>query len=383
MTDKAWWRISYLASATLVVVLVLLWRSMNAYHIEPLQLTDESQVDALVFERLRQITADSGDTFSETHRIRTGIFVQSLKFFNSNDVNLSGYLWQKYELGTQDQLIPESGEVGFILPEQVDSSMEPEEIYRYEQDGKLLIGWYFESTLRQPFSYETYPFDHKTVWVRMWHKDFSRNVVLVPDFASYPPDLGGNTIFGIEDSIVLGEWVRENTYFDYQFTSYDTNFGMTDYVGQHGFPELRYNFVIKRKFGNAFIVYLLPMLLVAALLYAALLTVGKDKDFSERHGFNTSDFIAATSALFFVVLLGHIELRREFSGSGIVYIEYFYILMYVVLILATANTYLFFRADRSEFGLIHYRDNLIPKAIYWPFVLTAMIAITLFVIARS
>ncbi|MCG8412659.1 MAG: hypothetical protein MI746_00435, partial [Pseudomonadales bacterium] len=255
------------------------------------------------------------------------------------------------------------------------NSIPPQEIYRRREGNSEVIGWYFESTLRQPFEYDDYPFDHKTVWVRMWPRDFADNILLIPDYGSYDAT-GTNDIFGIEESIVLETWERENTFFDYKIASYDTNFGIPEYIGQHGTPELHYNFVIKRKFGNAFIIYLLPLFLVASLLFSALLTVSDDEDLSLRHGFDTSVFIGGSSALFFVVLLAHIQLREQFPGTNIVYIEYFYILMYAMLVLATANTYLFRHRAAMWLKFIHYDDNIMVKLAYWPFVLLSLILIT-------
>ena len=146
---------------------------------------------------------------------------------------------------------------------------------------------------------------------------------------------------------------------------------------RQGFPELHYNFVVKRNFENAFIVYLLPLFLVAMLLYAALLTISGSEDLSKRLGFNTSGFIGGCSALFFVVLLAHIQLREQFVGSAIVYIEYFYILMYGLLVAATANTYLFSIRPKRWCGFILYRDNILVKVGYWPVVLGSLILITL------
>ena len=264
-----------------------------------------------------------------------------------------------------------------MLPEQVNSgnTIVPQEVYRVHANGDEVIGWYFEATIRQPFKYKLYPFDHKTVWVRMWHHLFSENIVLVPDFDAYK-STELEDIFGIEKNIVLGTWIREHTYFDYKHSSYDTNFGISNYIGQTDFPELHYNFVVKRKFENAFIVYLLPVLLVAALLFGALLTVSNKPDLISKHGFNTSGFIGACSALFFVVMLAHIQLREQFSGSGIVYMEYFYILMYIYLVIAVVNTYLFSMGIARWLTIIHYRDNLIPKVVYWPVTLTTIIVIT-------
>ena len=374
-----WW-ISAALSTIFLIVLINLWAQMNHYAIEPTQLVSEQATNdylATHWENRRASTAASAEPMI---KIKTGIFIQSLQFFNSTEVNITGYIWQRYQKGLHDSIKPERGEVGFILPEQVNSGVDitPHEVYRMHTGDEEVIGWYFEATLRQPFDYSHYPFDHKTVWVRLWAKDFSKNIVLVPDFTAYK-STGLTDIFGIEDEIVLGTWERKNTYFNYRLSSYDTNFGIADYIGQSGFPELHYNFVVERKFGNAFIIYLLPLFLVASLLYAALLTVSAKEELSSRLGSNTAVFISACSALFFVVLMAHIQLREQFGGSGIVYIEYFYILMYALLVAATANTYLFSIRPKRCCGFILYDDNIFAKVGYWPVVFGCIIIITLMV----
>ena len=415
MKHVTWWWLSAVLSFLLIGVLVISWVEMNQY--DPMALKDpnvshgpEGHFEALdshnpvqchdpgrglhlpssspqldnaratteFLESKWEFREQDGDGIEPTIYVKTGIFIQSLKFFNSTEVNMSGFIWQRYQDGLNDHVKPGKDEVGFILPEQVDSGgdIARREVYRKRSGNEEIIGWYFETILRQPFDYADYPFDHKTAWVRMWHRQFFRNIVLVPDFDAYDAT-GLEDIFGIEEGIVLGTWVRKNTYFDYELTSYDTDFGIPDYVGKKGFPELRYNFVVKRKFENAFIVYLLPLFLVAALLFAALLTVSNKEDLSGRLGFNTSGFIGACSALFFVVMLAHIQLREQFAGSSIVYIEYFYILMYGLLVVATANTFLFSLRPKRWCGLILYEDNIIFKVAYWPVVLACLIMITL------
>ncbi len=378
MKNTTWWWLSAAVSAILITVLINLWIQMNAYHVEPTQLINEKATT----EFLKNNWENRPENLSEpTIKIKTGIFIQSLQFSNSTEVNLTGYIWQRYTDEQRQAINLEPSDVGFILPEQVNSGsdIEPREVYRIRNGDEEVIGWYFEATLRQPFNYDLYPFDHKTVWVRMWPKDFSRNIVLVPDFEAYK-STGLSDIFGIESDIVLGTWERKNTYFDYKLSSYNTDFGIANFIGQDGFPELNYNFVLKRKFENAFIIHMLPLFLVATLLFAALLTVTEDEKLSGKLGFNTSGFIGASSALFFVVLLAHIQLRRQFAGTGIVYIEYFYIVMYALLVIATANSYLF--SVRAKFcrSVILYSDNIIIKAAYWPVVFASLVLITLWVL---
>lgn len=371
MADRTWWVVSGLVSVILVVLLFAQWVQKNHYVLEPTQLTDDEAVE----DFFRSIWPDRSDP--APIRIKTGVFIQSLKFFNSADVHLTGYIWQRYKDGVHDAFKPGPSEAGFVLPEQVGKGgdIAPREAYRYRQGDEEVIGWYFEATVRQPFGYAEYPFDHKTVWVRVQPKAFGRDVVLVPDFAAYEAT-GENDVFGIEKAIVLDEWRRENTFFDYELSNYDTNFGIDGYVGQKGFPELHYNIVIKRKFENAFIVNMIPLFVVAALSFGALLTVTARSDLAERHGFSTSEVIGTCSVLFFVVLLSHVQLREQFAGSGIVYLEYFYFLMYFVLLGVAVNTYLFATKSARGLGFIHVRDNLFPKVAFWPAVLSCMAVIT-------
>jgi hypothetical protein len=374
MKRSQWWLLSTIVTFIFTLILVQLWIRMNEYTIEPPQLIDDQAVEHFLKENWEK----HHDNTEEMVKVKTGIFIQSLDFFNSTEVSLTGYIWQHYTDGIHDAIKPAPGEVGFILPEQVNSGSDitPREVYRYRTGDDEVIGWYFEATLCQPFKYDTYPFDHKTVWVRIWPKKFFGNIVLVPDFQAYNKT-GLKDIFGIKKDIVLGTWERRNTFFDYKLSEYDTNFGISRYIGQNGFPELHYNFVVKRKFDNAFIVHLLPLLLVAALLFASMLTVSVKDRLTEKMGFSTSGFIGACSALFFVVLLAHIQLREQFASTTIVYIEYFYFLIYALLVLATINTFLFsIHADRWS-NIIVYEDNLFAKVLYWPFLLGCMILITL------
>lgn len=377
MKHTTWWWSSTALSAVLIMVLVYLWVQMNDYEVVPPQLVNEQAANDYLNANWENRMGGPVSDAEPMIKIKTGIFIQSLQFFNSTEVNITGYIWQRYKDGVHDDIKPTTSEVGFILPEQVNSGsdIEPREVYRVRNGDEEVIGWYFEATLRQPFDYSTYPFDHKTAWVRMWPKEFSRNIVLVPDFKAYK-STGESDIFGIERDIVLGTWERQNTYFDYKLSHYDTDFGIADYIGQEGFPELYYNFVVKRKFQNAFIEYLLPLFLVAALLFAALLTVSAREDLSNTLGFNVSGFIGASSALFFVVMLAHIQLRQQFAGTSIVYLEYFYILMYAMLVTATANTYLFSIRSTRFHNMILYNDNIIPKVAYWPLTLGCLIIIT-------
>lgn len=374
MKKTNWWWLSAAVSTVFVIALITLWIEMNKHEVASTQLVDEHAVNEYLKNNLENLQT------RPILRVKTGIFVQSLELSNASEAYLTGYIWQRYQDGIHDNIKPGPSDVGFILPEQVNlgGDITPQMVYRLRTGDEEVIGWYFEATLRQPFDYSQYPFDHKTIRVRLRAKDFSQNIVLVPDFQAYQ-STGLHDIFGIQKEIVLGTWVRKNTYFDYKLVNYGTDFGIAKYIGQSRLPEMHYNFVVKRKFENAFIIHLLPLFLVAILLFIALLTVSDKEEPSSRPGFSTSGFIAASAALFFVVMLAHINLREQFAGASIMYIDYFYILMYASVVVAAVNTYLFSIRTPPWSRFIIYEDNIIPKVAYWPVIFGILIIITLVV----
>jgi len=52
--------------------------------------------------------------------------------------------------------------------------------------------------------------------------------------------------------------------------------------------------------------------------------------------------------------------------------------MYAMLLVSAVNTFLFSMRAAPWLNIIHYRDNLIPKVLFWPIVLGCMVLITLF-----
>jgi hypothetical protein len=91
---------------------------MNDYEVETTQLVNQEGVDTHLKENWERLQ-ERGEVFGALMKIPTGIFIQSLKFFNSTEVNLAGYIWQRDTKGVNDQSMPEPGAAGFILPEQL------------------------------------------------------------------------------------------------------------------------------------------------------------------------------------------------------------------------------------------------------------------------
>jgi hypothetical protein len=293
-------------------------------------------------------------------RVPTGVFLQSLEFSSANNVIVTGYLWQDYSD------VPDDISRGFVFPEA--ESIDVEEAYR--QDG--VIGWYYRAVLRQPFDYSKYPFDREDVWIRIWHKDFQRNIILTPDLRSYDI-MDPDSKPGLEKNFVLEGWDIQNSFFSYRTNSYNVNFGAEDY--QQEFPELYYNAGLRREFLSSAISDLIPLIVVVILLFAVLIISTKSNEKIQLYGFSSSTVLAYCAALFFVLIVSHVSLREKLAAASIIYLEYFYFVLYFIILGVSINSILL--ASNTRHKLIHYRDNLIVKLLYWPVILALLLVVTL------
>lgn len=364
-----YWLLSFMLSTCAIGVIAYEWsKTQRIQGYETNVVMNKSDLEK-VLEKRDTIEFQDGQ---KPYCIPTGFFIQSLAFITPSDVNITGYIWQKYPID-----FPKDIKKGFIFAEVVNSGNSIlKETYKQRVEQKNhrydLIGWHFDVTLRQSFDYSNYPLDFLTVWLRLWQADsFTNiNVMLVPDFDAYPETI--EKTFGLDVDIVQGEWEIDETFFSYENIPYDTDFGFPHEVKVNNCKELFVNLGLRREFINAFIINLVPLFVVSLLLFSQVMTVSGEREQAEKFGFNTSGVIATCSALFFVVLLAHIQVRQMFAGSGLVYLEYFYLIMYAIILLTALNAYIFSLRESRYFKLIHYRNNFVPKVAYWPVVLWMM-----------
>ena len=357
--NKGWYFVATFCLACIGVIGYLWYREITVYVPNPGQLPSQAAVDAAL---------NDGHPHPGRVRIPTGLFIQSVEFVKANDVNITGYIWQKY-----NDTIPADRPPGFSFPEEV---MSADTVIReaYKRDGT--IGWYFDVTVRQPFDYSKYPLDTQDVWLRLWPQDLDRHVVLVPDLEAYSKT-GIRDIFGRDSEIVPGGWKIVDTFYFYKFKRYDTNFGLKDDAGQTDYPELHFNITLRRSFMNALIVALVPLIIVLILLYSVLILSTADEGRAARFGFSATGAIGAASGLLFVVMLAHIDVRKEFAAASLLYLEYFYLITYAAVLGVSLNVYMFSAHREVRFvNILHRDDNRLSKLLFWPVVLAFVTLVT-------
>ncbi len=291
--------------------------------------------------------------------IPTGLFIQSIEYESANNVSVTGYVWQKYS--PADSAIAKRG---VVFPEAIDVDFK--EAYRDTLEGNVeLIGWYFNGVIRENFNHMKYPFDSDDFWIRLWHKEFTENIILMPDYESYGCHLARKSLPGIENDFVVGEWQPVSSYFSMREQSYNSSmgFGAESFYRKDAFPELFFNVKLNRIYSNAFISHLIPLFIVAALLFLILMIDTKEKSFA-----------LTASGLFFVLLFDHIGLREDLAANGIVYLEYFYFILYFTILFTSLTTYLY--AIDSTLKVIQYKNKKIPKLLFFPVTFMALFVVT-------
>ncbi len=368
------WALSFVVSLIFLITICVIWyKSTTSYHPDNQQL--DNITDVKKFLKTHWETNHVRSFTGKPLYIPTGIYIQSLYFINPYTVQLTGYIWQRYSKKLHAGVTRD-----IIFPDVVDNAKTNKRLIYHEITGDIeLIGWHFETNIRQNFNYDKYPLDHKSIAIRIWPYDFEVDVMLVPDFSAYDSTKKGE-IFGLADSIILPGFHLRETFFDYALTNYDTNFGLLHYISQKRIPELTFNIVITRKILQGIAFHILPLSAVVILLFFLLLITTHNQLKVERFKFSTSANLGGSASLFFVLMLANIRLREQFTGSDTVYIEYFFIIAYIAITAVALNGLLFNFTNFKENSFIEYHDNLFPKLLYWPLLLGSALLITLLIV---
>jgi hypothetical protein len=304
------------------------------------------------------------------YRIPTGVFLQSFEFLTAHNVEMTGYVWQYY--GPD---VPEDISRGIVLPEAVEEAYSAIEVWRIvDDDGGEHIGWYFFGEFRQSFDYRLYPFDPQSIWIRLWHPDADRSVLLVPDFAAYS-NLAPETLPGIEKNFVFGGWDPLRSDFSYDLISYNTDFGRGGGLNAAPFPDLFFNLTVERDSLGPMLEHIVLEAAIAILLFLLLVLMAHDSDLQDRVGLTIFDLIVAAGGLLFAVILDHNSIRDSVESQELTYLEWFPLLLDVFIVLVVLSAVL--RVKGWRVPVLGYTGDLVPVLAYWPALIGTMLVITL------
>lgn len=301
------------------------------------------------------------------HKVPTGLFIESYEMA-AFEVSLIGRLWMKYPRDLYDAAPP-----AFYLPDV--SALEPrglvsEIISEVDTGEHILVTWRFRVTLEQDFSYQQYPFEQNEISMVMLYPDTSKHILLVPDLDSYNI-LDPSVRPGLNQSLTVPSSRAVASFFSFKTIDYPTTFGVDAAVQSH--PAMKFSIVEKRVFLSPFIANIIPVLIVAFIMFIVLYISSTQSN--ERSGLTTMNIVQSSAGLLFILVLAHVNERNRIETPDIAYIEWFYFSMYVFITLQLLA--LAMLIEGRQWRVFTYRDNLALKLAFWPLILTTWLGITL------
>jgi hypothetical protein len=182
---------------------------------------------------------------------------------------------------------------------------------------------------------------------------------------------------GIVSTFVLENWDVKQSFFSYHTEVYNTNLGIATSTRPAGYPALYYTIGMSRQILTPVIIYVVPPLIALFMLFGILLLTTRRQERRASAGWNSTNALPYCAAVFFVVIVSQVNLRQQINTSGILYLDWFYLLTYCAILLVAINAVVFILA--SERRIIQHEDNLIAKLLYWPVLTSAMLVITVLV----
>ncbi|MBC9713106.1 hypothetical protein H9Y04_11045 [Streptomyces sp. TRM66268-LWL] len=304
--------------------------------------------------------------YGEKRQIRTGVMIETMEFTGANNVRLTGFLWQHLPAG-EDVTRPE-----VEFPDAIDGGV-GDEFYRDETPEGQVVGWRLKTTLREAFDYTHYPLDNQAVWLVMWPR--AVDTVLVPDFSAYPPwDPDEN--YGIYSGLVGGDWKAQFTTYGMAQDADRTTYGRPQRAVDGTHSELTYSIGVGRQYLSPLLNRLVPLLVIALLVFGSLFVITTDSDRRSLSGFTTWAVIGFCGSMMLVVSVQHSGLRAETQSDGVVYAEYFYFILYLVIGLVALNA--IEHTANKTVPVVDWRGNAAARLLYWPVVTILLLIATVF-----
>ena len=312
------------------------------------------------------------DLEAKSVEVPTGVFLYDIDFKNAYDVAIIGKIWMK---------IPDSIDVKvnpvFVFPQasatgisvRVRPLIEKKHIknywfYRYD----------FNATIQFDFDYLHYPLNLKKLDFQIKYPLIDNNIVLTPDLQSYD-FINPSSKPGISNDIYIPDHTILSSYFTFNEHNFNSNLGNDDFTGLKETPILTFNILMKNIVINPIISNIVPVLIIAIMLFLLPFTIEKANGEIKEGG--ALNIVQAAGGFFFVLIIAHIQLRNSIETPGLTYLESLYFIMYLMLAIMATSVLLYIKTNK--FPLLEYKHNLIFKLSFWPILLISFYLITLFI----
>lgn len=367
-TSKSWWISNIIISISLItLVYEILYLHHNYSDI--LQDLSRDQRASIIsneaeLERFKQLNDYENGQSNRPPAIYvpTGILLSFIDINSENQVVLEGFVWQKY-----NKSIPIEKAISLLNVK----SFSTEKAYELEQNQDVIIGWHFKALALNWFDFIQYPFDKQLLKLNFFHPQIEKNIILTPDFASYE-------LFSyhpaLKSNVQINSWQFKDTFFYYYQPPMKTNFGLNKNDIMYSSPDFYFALSISREIISALVMAILPLAIIAIIIFFALLQTSGIK----RKLSSIASILPQLSAIFFAGIIAHQSIRRAITNANtVIFIEYYYFLIYALLLMVSINAVLYLSTTKKE-GLFFTRENLIIQLLYWPTLFLFSVGITLY-----
>lgn len=297
----------------------------------------------------------------EIIEIPTAIQVDSIEFLTAYNLQITGTIMQNYpkEYNISEGIkFNNSYDTKFTKISDINSAF-------YHT-----IVWTFQTKIRENFDYQHYPFNHAKIWLSLSPFNSESTLVFTPNFAYYNGLSDINANFGVNPSIIIPGWNIKGSFFDYV----NDSSRMLDEIDAYdtvNLPSLSFNMIINSSISDAIITTIIPPTVIILILFVLLLTISKFKN--KYIEFKVPGIISSCGGMLFTIVFTHVSLRNKIT-SEMMYIEYIYLVMYIVVLFIPINSMLF-AYGKAKF--IRYGNNIFIKLLFLPLLISFVFIMTL------
>ncbi len=348
-SPKRCWFFSIIFSMSFFIGMISIWYAFFKI-IEPVsgtKIIEQSQLNRFL------LTHDITTHKTNKILVPTGVIVNNINFATQETAAINGFIWQRLPIDTDSKYY------GFFFPQSVgytSINKISEKIYNNEK----IILWSFFTTLKEEFNPVRYPLDKENFTIQLLPLDMMSDVFLIPDLQNHTylkPDL----LPGVKDNINLKIWKVDASFYSYENNKAQKNIY---FLKDKNSNNLQFNISLHRALVNSLINNLIPLFLVAIMLYAVVTTN------------ILTTIIPISGAMLFFIALGHFSMRNYIVIEGMSYLDYLYVFMYAFITIITVSTII---ASKNIFAAMAYKNNLITKILYWPFLTIFFYLITVYI----
>ena len=180
-----------------------------------------------------------------------------------------------------------------------------------------------------------------------------KDVLLTPDFNRYSSNA---KYLGLRNDFDIPGLKIEKSFF-----SYKENIAQGESLDvRDTTPLLQYNILAQQGILNAFVVYLIPLLVILFSLFGKLVLTRAKIDIGIVY-YYFSEMGTYTAFLFAIIIL-HSNLRTQFQTGSVLYIEYLFFITYVIILMLVIYSLILARANDSKMDAV----TKVIYTVFWP-----------------